>query len=414
MPSLVPRALCLVPALIGCSGPTQESGPPPLLDALPRSLTSAETRIVAAQNQFAFGLLREAQAAESGRNIFLSPTSASMALGMTLNGAAGTTFDSMRLALGAEGVSQEEINAGYRSLIDLLRSVDPRVEFSIANAIWAMTGVPFAPAFLAAGRDHFDAEIRTADFAAPATLISINDWVKEKTRGKIPRILDAIQPDEVMFLINAIFFKGSWRNSFDPKKTQPMPFQGIDGVSRNVPTMRLDPEPLRFAQGADHQIVELLYGNGAFAMTLVLPREGHTVTELAHGLDAAKWAAWTAPLGTGEMKLGLTLPRFKLEYDRKLNDDLSALGMRVAFDEARADFSRMRTGPLGGNLYISRVIQKTFVDVNEEGTTAAAATSVGIGLTSLPLTIDFNRPFLFVIRERFSGTILFVGQIVTL
>jgi len=179
-----------------------------------------------------------------------------------------------------------------------------------------------------------------------------------------------------------------------------------------VPTMRLDPEPLRHASAEGHEVVELLYGNGAFVMTLVLPAAGRSLTELTEELDAGRWAEWTGALA--EHKLGLALPKFKLEYKRELKDDLSALGMRVAFDPDRADFSAMLGGPVAGNLYISKVIQKTFVDVNEEGTTAAAATSVGISVTSAPLTIQFDRPFLFAIRERHSGTILFVGQVARL
>ena len=408
---LLPVACCLLPALVSCAGPTQESGPPPLLTALPRILSAAETRIIAASNDFAFGLLRESRRSQAGENLFLSPTSASMALGMTLNGAAGTTLDSMRLALGLADAPLEDINQGYRSLIDLLRSLDQSVEFAIANSIWARQGVPFRSEFLDAGKTHFDAEIRTLDFAAPATLGTINGWVKEKTRDRIPTILDEIRDNEVMFLINAIFFKGRWRITFDPKKTQDLPFHGADGTSRLVPTMRLDPEPLRVASVNGTTIAELLYGNGAYAMVLALPAEGRTLADLSDGLDAERWAEWTGALA--ETKVGLHLPRFRLEYKRELKEDLSRLGMRVAFDPDRADFTRMWTGT-AERLYLTKVIQKTFVEVNEEGTTAAAATAVGVGVTSMPLTISFDRPFLFAIRERLSGTILFVGQVVKL
>lgn len=409
-PVPLPAAALLIAA--ACSGPTEQSGPPPLLTALPRALTTAELRLVSAGNQFAFGVFREVQRAKPGDNIFLSPTSASMALGMTLNGAAGTTLDSMRAALAVSGAPIEEINAGYRGLIDLLRGLDTRVDFAIANSIWARAGMPFAQAFLDAGRNSFDAEIRTLDFSAPSTLTAINQWVNDKTKGKIPTILDQIASGEVMFLINAIYFKGSWRLAFDPKRTRNLPFHAADGSTRDVATMDLGPEPLRYAATAGHEMVELPYGNGAFAMTLLLPAPGRSLANLTDGLDAARWAEWTGALS--EHKIGLMLPRFRLEYKRELNGDLSALGMRIAFDPDRADFSRMLGGSSAGNLYITKVLQKTFVDVNEEGTTAAAATSVGIGVTSAPATIQFDRPFLFAIRERLSGTILFLGQVVKL
>ena len=410
MPSSPARFVLL--CLAACAGPTEQSGPPPLLTGLPRSLSSAEQRMVSAGNSFGFELFRAVQRTQPGENLFLSPTSASMALGMTLNRAAGTTLDSMRVALAMAGAPIGEINAGYRSLIDLLRGLDARVEFAIANSIWARQGMPFAPAFLDAGKTAFDAEIRAMDFAAPATLTTINQWVSDQTKARIPTIVDQIAPDDVMFLINAIYFKGSWRLSFDPAKTQDLPFHAADGTSRNVPTMRLDPEPLRHGSVEGHEVVELLYGNGAFVMTLVLPAAGRSLTDLTEGLDPGRWAEWTGALA--EHKLGLTLPKFKLEYQRELKDDLSALGMRIAFDPDRADFSGMLGGPVAGNLYISKVIQKTFVEVNEEGTTAAAATSVGISVTSAPLTIQFDRPFLFALRERHSGTILFLGQVARL
>jgi serine protease inhibitor len=405
----LPAVLLLLAA---CGGVTDQSGPPALLTGLPRALTQTETGLIAASNDFAFDLFREVRAARPAEDIFISPTSASMALGMTLNGAAGQTLDSMRTALRLGPAPLAEINAGYRSLIDLLRGLDDAVDFSIANSIWAQAGMSFRAEFLEAGRTSFDAEIRSLDFGAPATLGTINGWVSENTGGKIPKILESIASDEIMFLINAIFFKGDWRVPFDPAKTRDQPFHTAGGTTRSVPTMELEPVPLRYGSAGGHTIVELLYGNGAFAMTLVLPGQGQGIAELTAGLDQATWSAWTS--GLIEQKVGLTLPRFRLEFSRELKDDLSALGMRIAFDPARADFSGMLEGAGPGDLYITRVIQKTFVDVNEEGTTAAAATAVGIGLTSAPPVVRFDRPFLFAIRERFSGTILFLGQVAEL
>jgi len=394
-----------------CSLLTSESqDPPPLLTSLPRSLSPTEADLVAAGNGFGFDLLRRARGTGVDSNIFLSPISATMALGMTLNGAAGLTLDSMRVALHLGIASQSEVNAGFRSLIDLLRSLDSTSEFRIANSIWATIGIPWRPEFLDAGRTSFDAEIRSLDLQAPATPGIINDWVKEKTNGKIPTILDQISSDEVMFLINAIYFKGQWRLGFDPKRTAPGTFQPALGPVQTVPMMSLEPDTLRYGAAPGVELVELLYGNGAFAMTIVLPQPGRTLADLTEGLNAARWAEWTA--GLGKTKLGLVLPKFRLEYKRELKDDLSSLGMRRAFDPALADFGGMADlAQLGGNLFLTRVTQKTFVDVNEEGTEAAAATSVGVGVTSAPAMFVVNRPFLFAIRERFSGTVLFLGQI---
>ena len=395
--------------LAACSTSTEEShGPPPLLTALPRALSAVESRMVGAGNQFGFDLLHQTRRGAPDDNLFFSPVSVSMALGMTLNGAASTTFDSMRVALRLAGAPLDEINQGYRNLIDLLRGLDASSQFQIANSIWAHSGIPFLPAFLAAGKTHFDAEVRALDFNAPATLGTINDWVRAKTNGKISTILDDISSDEVMFLINAIYFKGSWRLAFDPRQTRDAPFHAADGSTQSVRTMTLRPELQRYSATRDFEIIEMLYGNGAFAMDIVLPRTDRTLADVTEGLDAARWAEWVADLHDRE--IGLALPRFTLEYKRDLSDDLKALGMRIAFDPLRADFSGM-ADVAPERLFITKVLHKTFVDVNEEGTEAAAVTSVGIGLVSAPPTMQINRPFLFAIRERLTGTILFLGQI---
>jgi len=401
-----------LPALLlatACSLFTENGGAPPLLTTLPRSLTASESLLVSASNEFGFALFRQVRAAPADANVFLSPTSAAMALGMTLNGAAGLTLDSMRVALGLGIASLADINASYRSLIDLLRGLDPNSEFAIANSIWAQSGFPWKPTFLDAARTSFDAEVQSLDLQNPASLGVINDWVNQKTNGKIPTILDNIAQDEVMFLINAIYFKGAWRKAFDPDHTSPGTFQSVSG-SQTVSMMSLGSDnDVRFAETAEAQVAELLYGNGAFAMTLVLPQPGGSLGDLAAGLDAAKWAQWVG--GLHEVKIGLAMPKLRLEYKRELKDDLSALGMRRAFDPNLADFGAIAELGQIGNLFLTRVTQKTFVDVNEEGTQAAAVTSVGVGVTSAPAVFLVNRPFLFAIRERLTGTVLFFGQI---
>lgn len=236
---------------------------------------------------------------------------------------------------------------------------------------------------------------------------AINEWVSGRTNRRIPRLLDEISPDEMLFLINAIYFKAKWRDAFDPKPTQTGPFHGAGGRSRSANLMRQEAS-LRYQETAQYQAVDLLYGNGAFAMTVLLPTAGMGPGDLLPSLTPAVWKALSERFSNA--KVNLTLPRFRLEYNRQLNDDLKGLGMAIAFDADRADFSRIaKLQPL--RLYLSRVDQKTFVEVNEEGTEAAAATSVGIaGRGALPVfQMKVDRPFLFVIRERLSGTVLFLG-----
>jgi serpin B len=404
-----PRAacVCILSVLAGCGESTGPSAAPPLLSALPRPLTVAESTLAAASNRFAFGMLAQARAEAPSATVFLSPLSASMALGMTLNGAAGETFDQMRAALGFGSLSQAEINAGYKGLLELLGGLDRTSELLVANSIWAESGFPFLPAFMTAGRDWFDAEVRNVSFADPAALDAVNAWVREKTSNKIPTLLDQIDRSTVMTLLNAVYFKGTWRQGFAKADTRTASFNGTDG-SQPVPMMHQEEETL-YAETAMYQAVDLLYGNGGFGMTIVLPRPGVALGEALGTDPAQEWAALHTRFS--EQTVALSLPRFQLNYRRVLTPDLRSLGMVLAFDDHRADFSRMAAPPI--QLFLSSVIQKTFVDVNEEGTEAAAATAVEVVQTSMPQThtMDVNRPFLVAIRERFSGTLLFLGQV---
>jgi serpin B len=386
------------------SGPGD--GPPAALDQLPRPLTAGERTLIAAVNDFSFSLFRQLAAAQKDTNVFVSPLSASMALGMTMNGAAGTTYDQMRTALAFGGASEGAINESYKSLIALLTSLDNTVDVRVANSVWYRNTFLFHQSFLDAGKTWFGAEVSALDFESPSAPGTINNWVSSATAGKIPSIIDAIKPEEVMFLINAIYFKGSWRNRFDPAETRDAPFHGVGG---DQPARLMHRHgSIGYLATADFEAADLPYGNNAFTMTVVLPREGKSVETIASSLQGGAWSTWMGQFH--EAAIDMYLPRLKLTWERKLNSDLKALGMRDAFGPA--DFTRM--SPRGRELYISFVKQKTFVDVNEEGTEAAAATAVGIGIVSAPLSITMrvDRPFLFVIRERLSGTVVFMGKIV--
>jgi serine protease inhibitor len=402
------RLSLILLAVAGCGASAQTPSPPPLLTQLPRTLSAAELRIVAGGNAFAFDLLRQAtRTLRPDSNAFLSPLSASMALGMALNGAAGQTLNDVQAALRLAGMTEAELNQGYRGLIPLLRALDPRTEMRIANSMWARRGLVLRQPFADAARTNFDAQVRTLDFGSPTAVQTINGWVSSETHQRIPRMLDQIGDDQVLFLINAIYFKGKWREAFDSKNTREGPFHGADGKDRSAPLMRQE-KNLRYDETEDYQAADLLYGNGAFAMTVLLPKPGRTASQTLQGLDSAAWKALTGRFH--EAKVSLTLPRFRLEYTRKLNQDLQVLGMKAAFDPSRADFSRVaEPGP--EKLYLSRVDQKTFVEVNEEGTEAAAATSVGVAVASAVQVFEMkvDRPFVFTIRERLSGTVLFLG-----
>ena len=400
-------SLAVVAACSSATDPVNNSTTqPPTLAALPRSLTAPEQKLVSSVNDFSLALFRQFATTRKDSNLFASPLSASMALGMTMNGAAGPTYDQMRSALAFGTASDADINASYKSLIALLRGLDPSVDVRIANSIWYRNGFPFNQSFLDAGKTWFDAQVSALDFAQPAAVATINDWVSTATTGKIPKIIDRIDPDQVMFLIYAIYFKGSWRDKFNPAETKDALFRGIAGDQ----PMRLMHRngKMSFLFRTDVAAVDLPYGNSAYTMTVILPQPGTNIDQVAASLRPDTWALWLSQFR--DLTSDVWLPKLKLEWERDLNDDLKSLGMRDAFVPNGADFTRMSSR--GRELYIDKVKQKTYVDINEEGTEAAAVTSVGISVTSLPPSLRVDRPFLFVIRERLSGTIVFMGKIV--
>jgi serine protease inhibitor len=393
-------------ALVGsaCSEATAPGAP---ITALPRALTESESKIIAGSNDFAFDLFRTGNLAQHKANVFISPLSASMALGMAANGANGATYDEMRSALRLSGATREDVDGGYKSLITLLRGLDPGTNFSIANSIWYDQTFPFNASFLDESKLYFDAQVQALDFKSPAAVTTINSSVNEQTNNRIPQILDSIDSSEVMFLVNAIYFKGIWQRQFDKSKTVDAPFHAADGTTTTVPMMARG-AGVKYAATSEYSAVDLPYGNSAFTMTVILPNPNADIDAFAESFDQAKWNSLVGSLHNSNLQV--YLPRFRMEWQRRLDDDLQQLGMRLAF--YNADFTRM--SPLGLSLIITRVLQKTFVDVDEEGTEAAAATIVGVGLTSAPSAFRADHPFLVVIRERFSGTILFIGKIAKL
>ena len=383
-----------------------------------RALGAAEAQAVRASNAFAFDLLREvgAEAEHRGRNLVLSPYSGVAALSMTLNGAAGATRAGMQQALGLAGQSVEQGNGTFRGLTAYLLGADARVTVRTANSVWAAEAFPVRPEFAQTVRTFYDAEARTARFGTAEATRTINAWASQKTDGRITKLFDDGQPDAsyVMLLMNALYFKGEWAARFDPAHTRPAPFQLAGGATASVPMMSREETALRTAFVDGAQVGELAYGNGAYAMTIVLPPRGTDVEAYAAGLTAARWDALVGALR--DATLPVQLPRFALKGRSRWNAPLARLGMADAFDPRRADFSGLSTacapqGSPGKDCHIGFVQQDVDLQVDEVGTVAAAVTSVGIRVTSAPMPFTVDRPFLFAIRERASGAILFVGRV---
>ncbi len=393
----------LVGALIACG-----DGTAPILE-LPRTLTVAESKLVEADNRFAFKLFREIASQEpADANVFISPVSVGMALGMAYNGAAGTTRDSMQQSLELQGMSLNEVNEAYQSLIGLLRDLDPAVEFLLANSVWYRQDLTVVTAFLDNMTQYFGADVTAMDFDAPGAADVINGWVRDHTAGRIDEIVASpIDPLTVMFLINAIYFKGAWTHRFETDRTRDAPFHRVDGSTATVRMMSREETPVRAYMDGSITVAELPYGGGAWAMTIVYPTDPAGITELSADLTESQWNSWVGAMDSTTIQV--SMPKYTLEYEIELSAVLEALGMAEAFKPTVADFSNLVTR---SDAYISAVKHKTFVQVNEEGTEAAAATSVEVGVTSAPPIILIDRPFLVAIRERLSGTILFLGKVV--
>lgn len=374
-----------------------------------RDLTAAEKLLVTSGNTFGFQMLGELVRDRAEQNVVIAPASITMALGMTTNGARNETFDAMRRTLGHGALSQEEINKSYRYLQDLLTGLDPKVTMQIANSIWHDRLFAVDAPFIDANRTYFDAEVRSLDFSAADAPTIINRWVSDKTSGRIPGIVpDPLPPAAVMYLINAIYFKAAWATSFDPARTRDGEFNLADGSITQCRLMNRSGE-MMYAEDGTTQIVDLPYGDGAFSMTVVLPGPNVDVNRFAGELTQSKWDQWLGSLHKTD-DLVLSLPKFKVEVGYGLVNALRALGMGVAFT-TRADFTGINSSLLPGEIYISDVQHKVFVEVNEEGTEAAGVTSVEISRASLPPEMTVDRPFLFAVRERSSGAILFIGKV---
>ena len=373
---------------------------------------SIDMNVVTANTQFGFNLFDEIRKIEQDKNIFISPLSISIALAMTLNGASGETELAMANTLQLQGLDTESINTGYTGLRQALQVADPKVILTIANALWARQDVPFKQDFLQRNTEYFGAEVSTLNFTVPNTLTTINQWVNTNTNGKITKILDEINPDMVLFLINAIYFKGTWQTEFDPAHTRDGTFQPGTDREKQVPMMtRTGDYPYYENHEEKFQAISLPYGNGRMSMYIFLPSPESDLSTFLNGLDTENWEHWISQFN--EQEVFLSMPKFKLEYEKTLNNPLQALGMGIAFAPGAADFSRMADlEALGKNLYIGEVLHKAVVEVNEEGTEAAAVTSVGIRATSAPPAFIANRPFFFAIRDNETKTVLFMGTVV--
>lgn len=368
-------------------------------------------KIHSANNALGFQLLSQVDPDDHG-NVFISPTSLLMALSMVYNGADAETKEEIAKALQMEGINVTDLNKANASLMSMLHDHSEDMELTVANSIWLNEHFHFQEHFKDNTEDYFNAMIQEIDVHDSKASDTINDWVKKATNGKIEDIVDSpLDPNMVSILINAIYFNGNWTYEFNQELTEDRPFHLEDGSSKEVPIMTLN-EELAYMENEYIQAVTLPYGDDEdMSMNVILPKENSSLEEVRSLIANESWQDWQQELTSQEGTV--MLPKFQLEYEATLNESLEKLGMKTAFDENKANFSKMiqEEDPL----WISEVKQKTFIDVNETGTEAAAATSTEIETTSAPIDppfiMEINRPFIIIITDHPTDTILFMGSI---
>ena len=367
-------------------------------------------KIIAADNQFGFEIFQKINASlKEPKNTMISPMSISLALAMVYNGTSGDTRTQMEKMLHKSGLTPDDINQSYKDLVGALASHDSRVELSVSNAIFYRNTFTVKNDFITTNQNYYQAEVSGLDFTKPSeTLNTVNGWVKTKTKGKIDKIISQVNPEDIMYLLNAIYFNGEWQYRFDPKETSEMPFTKEDQTVVQAPTMTLE-NSFKYYSNQTFQMLEMPYGSGKYSMIIFLPNAGKKTNDIISELNPENVNTWISKLT--EQKKKVFLPKFEFKFDDSLIDELSALGMTDAFDPSKANLSGISEE---AKLVISAVMHKTYIKVDERGTEAAAVTGITVGVTSVgpdSNTFKVDHPFVFAIREKDTQAILFIGKV---
>ena len=372
-------------------------------------LDEAQRTYVEAGNDFAFRFLKQIDAGEPG-NWFVSPVSLQYLLGLVLDGAEGATADEICQTLGYPAGQSEAVDAYCRKMLSELPNLDKKTKLTLANAIFFNDKMTIKVPYKKRVEKFYDAEVESLDFYQKrGTLRTINGWCNRQTNGLIPAVLDDVSPDMFAYLLNALYFKGTWMYPFNKRYTQDRTFTLESGQKKEIPMMMKE-RKYGYGENDVFQRVVLPYGNGAYSMYVFLPKKGHTVADVVAALNGENWKELRTQMGYGTL-INVWLPPFESKYHIQLNDILCDMGMPRSFGPA-AQFKPMSDDAL----WLSFVQQDAVIKVDEEGTEAAAITSAGmLGATAVPeppRVIDFHcdHPFLYLITENSTGTILFAGK----
>ena len=396
-------SLAVLLTLGSCSKAVEGDGEAPI------KAIKISSAVAAKVNDFSFRLFKQVQDQEpAGENIFISHLSLHMDLGMVLNGATGETRQEIFNALGMETGDLAAANQAYQSLLKGLPTADPKVELGLYNSLWYRNTWNLKEAYTSELQKSFEATVTPLDFK-PSDKDDINQWAYDKTHGKIPKVIDQISSEDVLFLLNALYFKGKWSSQFKKVATKPADFYLEDNRVKTVQMMHQQ-HAFEIYHSADFDAMRLPYGNGQFAMTVILPKEGKKLQELMGQISGDTWQ--TIKDQSLESNVDLGLPRFSVpSFEVNLLPVMQKMGMQKAFTEM-AEFSDMADSNQG-HLFVTGIKQNTFLKVDEEGTEAAAVTTIGVGTTSAPQLERFicDHPFGIIISEKSSDAILFMGTI---
>ena len=370
------------------------------------NLTLNQAALISSENSYSFDLFNRVLSQAGDVNTIISPLSISYALSMTVNGAANGTRDSILKALEVSDTSMADLNKSYKDLTASLLSVDSKVTMYIANSVWTEKDFPVKAPFANTLTSYYDAQAKSFDITDPTVPTQVNTWISNNTNGLINNMISQLDPNTVMLLINAIYFKGMWKTKFDASATTSRTFTKPDGSTESVPTM-YQSETQKVYRGNGFYVAEIPYGQGNYVMDIILP-DDNNLSAVTSSLTDASLNAWTTSLTSG--KVNLYLPKFKYGYNISLQNVLSLMGMGIAFTDS-ADFSNISDIPL----LISKVLHQAYIQTDEEGTEAAAATVVEIetntAVSGGPITIDVNHQFIYLIREVTTNSIIFMGKV---
>ena len=400
----------LIVALVACQSEESDTySPKERKDIV---LSRAEEQMTEESTEFAFRFFKQINQSEVQEpNWMVSPLSASYALGMMTNGAAGNTLDEMKNTLGFSNSSLDEMNAYYKRLTHELLGLDNTTTMGIANSVWVKEGFMVYDSFIDVNKKMYQAKISNLDFTSSNAPTVINDWCADQTNGCIKEVVKTIPEEARMYLLNALYFKGIWKNQFKKTSTKIEDFCGVDGIKSKVHMMNQTGN-FKYTYGGKFCMAEFPYGNEAFSLVVVLPDEEQKLDEVLDRLTFDYWKELNDKLVPAN--LNVKFPCFELKYKKDLVEDMIAMGLKDAFDEERANFSNISTSPL----FLGLLDQHTYIKVDEEGTEAAVVTVGGYLDNSVgpsnPFTFHMNRPFAFFIKEKSTGTILFMGKVTKL